>query len=134
MQKIPIIVAELLMISNCAISQFRLDIEITELRNNKGLLMFQLFDENQKVIALEKKSIENNKSFITFRDLEPGKYAVRFFHDENLSGEMETNFVGKPVEGYGFSNNATGKFGPPPFKKWLFEIREDKKIILKTVY
>src|ERR1035437_1970388 len=44
---------------------------------------------------------------------------------------MDTNLVGKPTEGYGFSNNITGKFGPPPFKKWLFEISGNKKIVLK---
>ncbi len=47
---------------------------------------------------------------------------------------METNMVGKPIEGYGFSNNVTGKFGPPPFKKWLFEVKGDKKIKLMPVY
>jgi uncharacterized protein (DUF2141 family) len=134
MERILMVFIGLLMISNSALSQFRLDIEITELKNNKGALMLQLFDENQKVIAQGKKSIENNKSSFTFRDLKPGKYGVRIFHDENLSGVMETNIFGKPVEGYGFSNNATGKFGPPPFEKWLFEIREDKRIALKTFY
>jgi uncharacterized protein (DUF2141 family) len=123
-----------LVISNCAISQCRLDIEITELKNNKGVVMLQLFDENQKVIGQEKKAIENNKSSVAFRNIKPGKYGLRFFHDGNLSGILETNLFGKPVEGYGFSNNVTGKFGPPPFEKWLFEIREDKRITLKTVY
>ena len=47
---------------------------------------------------------------------------------------METNIFGKPTEGYGFSNNVTGKFGPPPFEKWLFEMKDDKTIILKPTY
>jgi uncharacterized protein (DUF2141 family) len=51
-----------------------------------------------------------------------------------MNGKMETNLVGKPTEGYGFSNNVTGKFGPPPFEKWLFEINGDKKILLKPTY
>ena len=58
----------------------------------------------------------------------------RFYHDENLNQVMETNMVGKPTEGYGFSNNVTGKFGMPPFEKWLFTLNEDKTIVLKTVY
>jgi uncharacterized protein (DUF2141 family) len=48
--------------------------------------------------------------------------------------EMKTNLVGKPTEGYGFSNNVIRKFGPSPFDKWLFEINEDKKIVLKPTY
>jgi len=51
-----------------------------------------------------------------------------------MNGKMEKNLVGKPTEGYGFSNNVTGKFGPPAFEKWLFEITGDKKIILKPTY
>ena len=44
-----------------------------------------------------------------------------------MNGTMETNLVGKPTEGYGFSNNVTGKFGPPPFEKWLFDINNRQK-------
>ncbi len=96
--------------------------------------MLQLFDENEKIIAQEQGSIKENKCLISIGDLKPGKYAVRFYHDENLNGKMETNLVGKPTEGYGFSNNVIGKFGPPPFEKWLFELNGDKKITLKPTY
>ena len=125
---------ELVFLSNNAISQHRLEIEITEFRNDKGLLMLQLFDDNRKIVAQVKENIIDNKSTVTFNELKQGKYGIRFFHDENLSGEMETNMFGKPVEGYGFSNNVTGKFGPPVFEKWLFDLSEDKKITLKPVY
>ena len=47
---------------------------------------------------------------------------------------METNLIGKPTEGYGFSNNVIGKLVLPPFEKWLFELNGDKKIILKPTY
>jgi uncharacterized protein (DUF2141 family) len=67
-------------------------------------------------------------------NLTAGKYAVRFYHDENMNRKMETNMVGKPTEGYGFSNNATGRFSMPPFDKWIFSLHQDTTIILKTVY
>lgn len=134
MLKLSIVLAGTLMISNYVLSQSRLDIEITEFRNDKGELMLQLFNENQKVIAHEKVFIKDKKCSVSFQELKSGKYGVNFFHDENLSGKLETNLVGKPVEGYGFSNNVTGKFGPPPFEKWLFEINADKKIVMKPTY
>lgn len=37
--------------------------------------------------------------------LAPGRYAVRVMHDENGNGKFDTNLVGMPTEGYGFSNN-----------------------------
>lgn len=40
-----------------------------------------------------------------FRDVAPGRYAVLVSHDENGNGAMDTNAIGMPLEGYGFSNN-----------------------------
>ena len=52
---------------------------------------------------------------LTLHDLQPGNYAVRLFHDENRNGELDSNMLGIPKEGYGFSNNA-GRMGPPSFE------------------
>ena len=41
----------------------------------------------------------------TFKDLKPGTYAVMITHDGNGNGKLDTNVVGMPLEGYGFSNN-----------------------------
>jgi uncharacterized protein (DUF2141 family) len=96
--------------------------------------MLQLFDENETAIRQEKGVIIKNKCTIIVRDLNPGKYAVRYFHDENLNGALDTTKIGKPTEGYGFSNNAYAMYGPKPFKDWLFEVKQDTKLVLKTKY
>jgi uncharacterized protein (DUF2141 family) len=123
-----------LLISNTCFSQFNLKIEVIDIRNNSGNIMLQLFDKNEKILEEEKSHINDCKCSFSFTNLHAGKYAVRYFHDENMNGKMETNLVGKPTEGYGFSNNVTGKLGPPPFEKWLFEITQDKKIVLRPTY
>jgi uncharacterized protein (DUF2141 family) len=124
----------LLAISNICFPQFKLNVEITGIRNNNGYIMMQLFDSTQKVIKEEMSAIKDNSCLITFKNLNAGKYAVRYYHDENMNQKMETNLVGKPTEGYGFSNNVIGKFGPPPFEKWLFKVDGDKNITLKPTY
>lgn len=134
MNKSVVFIICLISISNSSFSQFKLDIEILELRNSKGNIMLQLFDSTEKVLDQERITIINNKSSFLIPGLKAGKYAVRYYHDENMNGKMETNLVGKPTEGYGFSNNVIGKFGPPPFEKWLFEVTRDKKIVLKPTY
>jgi len=96
--------------------------------------MIQLLDSKEEVLKQVMSSITNNKCSFTFNELAPGQYAIRYYHDENLNGKMDTNLVGKPTEGYGFSNNVIGKFGPPAFEKWLFEVKSDKKIELKATY
>ena len=134
MKRLSTICLGLLMISNICSSQFKLYIEVVDIRNNLGNIMLEIFDSSEKVIARQMCSIADNKCSIIITNLNSGKYAIRYYHDENLNGKMETNLVGKPLEGYGFSNNVTGKFGPPPFEKWLFKIDGDKKIVLKPTY
>ena len=134
MKRFNIICLVFILISNLSFSQFKLNIEIVGIRNNSGSIMLQLFDEKEKVLIQEKGQILENKCSFTIINLNPGKYAIRYYHDENLNSKMETNLVGKPTEGYGFSNNVIGKLGPPAFEKWLFEITGDKKIVLKATY
>jgi len=132
--KFAFVLAVLVTLSTGISAQFRLDIEITGLRNDKGAIMMQLLDTSQQVVSEKKELISEGKCMLTFGELNRGKYAVRYFHDENLSGKMETNGFGKPKEGYGFSNNVTGLFGAPPFGKWIFEVTADKKINLHPGY
>jgi uncharacterized protein (DUF2141 family) len=131
MKKIQFLIFLFLLILQSVSGQYNIEIEITDIKSNEGIIMLQLFDKDQKVIRQEKGIISGNKCLITFMDIEPGKYAFRFFHDENLSGIMETNRLGIPKEGYGFSNDGAGPFGPKPFKDWLFDIKQDKKIAVK---
>jgi uncharacterized protein (DUF2141 family) len=47
-------------------------------------------------------------------------YAIAAIHDENRDGKLETDWMGVPKEGYGFSNNAKGRLGPPSFEAASF--------------
>jgi uncharacterized protein (DUF2141 family) len=123
-----------LLFPNLSTAQFNLEIEISGVKSDKGKIMLQILDEKQEVLKQLMGAIQDKKCLFSNENLKPGKYAVRYFHDENLSGSMDTNLFGKPTEGYGFSNNVTGKFGAPPFEKWLFDIKSDTKISLKPTY
>lgn len=104
-------------------SQLKLTVEINGLKNSKGQVLFQLLDENQKELKGVKAEIKNNVSIIVVNDLKPGKYGFRYFHDENGNGAMDKSMLGIPKEGFGFSNNAKGTFGPPSFDKMVFELK-----------
>ena len=53
-----------------------------------------------------------------------GEYAIALWHDENNDGKLNKNWLGMPTEGYGFSNNVFGAFGPPDYEECTFKIRE----------
>jgi uncharacterized protein (DUF2141 family) len=44
-----------------------------------------------------------------------GTYAVMVFHDENGNQRLDRNQMGIPLEGIGFSRDASAKYGPPQF-------------------
>ena len=67
-------------------------------------------------------AIRDKKAVWVFEDMPYGTYSIRAFHDENGNNRLDTNVVGKPTERYGFSNNARGCYGPPPFSATAFTL------------
>jgi uncharacterized protein (DUF2141 family) len=65
--------------------------------------------------------IRKTQARCDFLDIPPGKYALAVIHDENMNGKLDTNPIGIPKEGYGFSNDATSFFGPPSFAAASFQ-------------
>lgn len=77
------------------------------------------------------RAITGKEEFIRFDGLPYGNYAVVVLHDLNKDMDMNKNFLGIPIEGYGFSNNVMGKCGPPTFDQasFAFTDRYETKII-----
>lgn len=65
---------------------------------------------------------------VTLVDLPEGPLALSVFHDTNGNGRMDRNAMGIPIEPYGFSNNATGQFGPPRFEQAVLAPSADSVI------
>ena len=70
---------------------------------------------------------------VIFADVVPGAYAVAAFHDADGDGELAQNVVGMPMEGYGFSNGATGFMGPPSFKDAAVTVSEGDAVVSVAV-
>ena len=66
-------------------------------------------------------------------DLPEGRYAVNAFHDENNNGELDTNLVGIPSEGYGFANDPSTTFGPPDFEDAAVTVGEASGVVVLTM-
>lgn len=121
---------------------FSLNVEVSNLRNNEGSVVFALYnredafpDEHYK--KYYKKmigKIENGKSSVIFKDLPEGKYAVNILHDEDNNGKIKKGFL-LPKEGIGFSNyQSIGIGNKPKFSKASFMLQHDLKINVKVIY
>lgn len=121
-----------------------LTIRVTGARNNKGRMALALFQseagfpgDSSKAVRLQQAEIDGQTRSAQFvlERVPYGVYAVSVFHDENMNGKLDKNFVGAPKEGYGASNNPRKRMGPPPFEEAKFSLDQpDQSIEIKLIY
>jgi uncharacterized protein (DUF2141 family) len=103
-------------------------VTILNIRNSTGTIACALFESPEgfpteylrsatNVMVIKIRKAQAN---CDFQDIPPGTYAMAVVHDENMNGKLDTNWLGVPTEGYGFSNDARGVLGPPPFSEASF--------------
>lgn len=85
-------------------------------------------DPNQSYRYLFLNSTGNTMS-IFLDSLPASDYAFAIFHDENNNLQIDQNFHGIPTEGFAFSNNVVGNFGPPSWTRVKFTLCTGKAII-----
>jgi uncharacterized protein (DUF2141 family) len=103
-------------------------VKILNIRNSTGTVACALFESpvgfpiaflrsatNVMIIKIRK-----TQARCDFEDIPPGTYAMAVIHDENMNGKLDTNRLGIPREGYGFSNDAKGWLGAPSFSAASF--------------
>lgn len=114
----------------------KVTIRIEGLKSNSGNVKVALCNslENYKDHKAPFKGlilpIKNNTAEVTLYDLPVGFYAVKAFHDQNDNNNLDTNFLGIPIEDYGFSNNARGIIGPPSWNNAKILINQNSNTIV----
>lgn len=108
----------------------KLQVEITGIRNDRGVVLLSLYNQAEGFPDNPNRSISKRmltsvagKVIMEWNGLAEGSYAIAVLHDENADGKMNTNFVGIPTEGFGFSNNKLGVAGPPSFQRASIELK-----------
>ena len=121
---------------------YSLSITVKNLRNEKGVVQFVLYNKDGSIpdedyknyYKIVKGEIVNGSSSITFKNIPSGKYAVNILHDENKNGKIDKGFI-LPIEGIGFSNfESIGLTNRPNFSKASFELSKNKSINVKVIY
>jgi uncharacterized protein (DUF2141 family) len=104
-------------------------VKVLSIRNSTGTVDCALFESpvgfpievllsatNVMVIKVRK-----TQARCDFEDIPPGTYALAVVHDENMNGKLDTNWLGIPKEGYGFSNDVKALLGAPSFSATSFQ-------------
>ena len=75
-------------------------------------------------------SVSGASVTFVYPDLPAGRYALSVFHDTNNDGKLGTNPAGIPVEPYGFSRDAKGRFGAPSFDDAAIDVHADQRVTI----
>lgn len=115
-----------------------LTVSIKNVVSDKGTLRVGIFNSQSDFLKKQLYGqIVKSKSGelqVVFEGIPEGVYAVSIIHDENENGELDSNFFGIPKEGFGFSNDAMGTFGPPSFEKASFNLKEKSALTVNLKY
>lgn len=104
-------------------------VKILNIRNSMGTVACALFESSvgfpteflRSATNVMVIKIRKSQARCDFEDIPPGTYAMAVIHDANMNGKLDTNLLGIPREGYGFSNDAKGLFGAPSFSAASFQ-------------
>jgi uncharacterized protein (DUF2141 family) len=97
-------------------------VKFNSLKNTKGRVCLTVFSGPKGFPAggtgsslKSFRCIDAKSGSVTFTNLPLGNYAIAAIHDSNSDGKLNTNPLGVPSEGFGFSNNPPIRFGPASY-------------------
>lgn len=104
-------------------------VKILDIKNSTGMIACALFKSPEgfpveylrfatNIMAIK---VRDKQARCDFQDIAPGMYALVVAHDENMNGKLDTNWLGVPTEGYGFSNDVKVWLSAPSFSAASFQ-------------
>jgi uncharacterized protein (DUF2141 family) len=104
-------------------------VKILNIRNSTGNIVCALFQSPEgfpkeflhfatNIMIIK---IRESEASCYFSDIPSGNYSMVVVHDENMNGKLDTNWVGVPKEGFGFSNKAKALLSAPSFSASSFQ-------------
>ena len=86
----------------------RIQVPISQVRSDKGVIFVALYRQPNWLVPgryfrSQKVQAHHGTVVATFEGVPRGRYGIAVFHDENRNGRVDTNVVGMPAEGFGFS-------------------------------
>lgn len=78
-----------------------------------------------KVVGLQRSKAEIATAM---EGLPPGQYVIAGFHDVNGNGKLDKNFMGIPMEPYGFSREPGNKWKRPDWKNIVDKVDESHSV------
>ena len=131
----------LILLGSVSLFAHSLTVEVSNIEKSRGQILIGLYNQAEgftQIDTVYKKALlttlDDTTLSYTFTDIPDGEYAISIFHDENSNNELDTNFLGIPKEGYGFTNNVRPTFRPATFDEAKFILSSDLNLSIVMGY
>lgn len=132
------VLAVLLVLMTDAAAAANLTVHVTDIDPKGGTLRLSIYDEvgwskrEDTPIASANVSAVMPVTTVILNNLKPGVYGIKLYQDFNNNDRFDQNFLGIPLERYGFSHDARPFLSQPPFERTKFTVGEtDQEMTIK---
>jgi uncharacterized protein (DUF2141 family) len=127
--------------SNVPVRTYDLTITIPNIKNTKGGIHVSVYSSKNKSeftkIGQEYKVLdfkaESAAGKYVIKGLPEGEYAIAIYHDENGDKKCNTNIIGIPKEGYGFTR-ITKLLSTPKFDDSKILVNKNISVPISLIY
>lgn len=120
----------------------RLNVQVTNVRAAQGQVAVTVYPDNAKRFLAPRGKLARQRvkasapiTNACFYLPQAGTYAIAIYHDANADEDFNRDKVGRPIEGFGFSNDPPTKTGLPPFRSVRFPVSDgDNRIAIQMRY
>ncbi|MGA7675069.1 MAG: DUF2141 domain-containing protein [Rhizomicrobium sp.] len=134
--KLRIFLAAVLVLAPLAASAATLTVQVENIDQKGGDLHVALYDEaswtndDAKPVADMVVPAVPPETTVTFKNVAPGVYGVKSYQDANRNGKFDQDWLGLPLERYGFSNDARPILSEPGFARTKFTLPDGETAIV----
>jgi uncharacterized protein (DUF2141 family) len=132
------VVAAFLVAALPAAKAANLTVHVTAIDKKGGTLRLSLYDapgwdkEEDTPVASANVPAVMPATTVILKDIKPGVYGIKLYQDFNNNGRFDQNFLGIPLERYGFSRDAAPRLSQPSFGRAKFVVGEsDSEITIR---
>lgn len=124
-------------VAEAASTSLTLTVPVSTLRSAKGQVFVAVYERRSWLVPgkfkmFQRVPAQNGTVQVTIADIPGGRYALAVFHDENGNGKVDTNWLGLPSEGFGFSRVTALRV--PSFDETSFDARRERTMPVRLRY
>ena len=119
-----------------AASAAPLTVRVENIDKQGGTLRLSLYDEaswsnddSEPIVSANVPAVPPETA-VTFKGIAPGVYGMKTYQDANRNGKFDQNWLGWPLERYGFSRDARPRFSAPGFGRTKFTLSDGENTIV----